>query len=241
MRAFAATSHNSFSSPHPLNKSPLGDGAAGFDKNYWEANYHHPEMMEGIANASEYVRYAKSFFDLEEHPIESICDLGFGLGLLFREFLYVFQPDKALGIDPSPLAVKAAKALDLDPYNRIDVKLKKLDLLSWCRGSIEDWEYFDLGICTSVFQYLQDEELEEIIPILAERFEYLYLTVPTDIELKRQITQVGFHDEYAIHRSRSWYQRLLKKHFTFISNRILESKLYHKDMDTPFTDLLFRF
>ena len=73
---------------------------------------------------------------------------------------------------------------------------------------------FDLGICTSIFQYLTDKDLKEIIPILSERIRYLYLTVPTDIELGRQISELDFKDEYAIHRSREKYQRLLKPHFT---------------------------
>lgn len=52
--------------------------------------------------------------------------------------------------------------------------------------------WFDLGCCTSVFQYLTEPQLAFIIPVLAERCRFLYLTVPTDIELGRQAGEVGF-------------------------------------------------
>jgi hypothetical protein len=76
---------------------------------------------------------------------------------------------------------------------------------------------------------------------MAQKVKYLYLTVPTDKELNAQIEDLEFHDTYAIRRSRSAYQRLLKKHFTFISSRILESKVHFDESTTSFTDLLYRF
>jgi hypothetical protein len=49
---------------------------------------------------------------------------------------------------------------------------------------------------------LSAKDLKEIIPIISKRIKYLYLTVPTDSELGRQISELEFKNEYAIHRSR---------------------------------------
>ena len=56
-----------------------------------------------------------------------------------------------------------------------------------------------------------------------------------------KIEDLEFKDEYAFRRSRNWYQKELKKHFTFVSSRVLESKVHFKEEDTFFTDLVFRF
>ena len=223
-------------------RPPKEHGAAGFSAAYWEANYSDPESMEGIANAREHVAYLKSFFELEDVEVESIVDLGCGLGFLFQEVLYRFSPDRALGMDPSAYAIDQTQLRQLDPYNRIDVQLACQDILSWTRSPVEEpWDTFDLGICTSVWQYLTDDELEQVLPVLAERCTHLYLTVPTDKELKRQRNEVDFDDRYAFRRSRSRYLSLIKPHFTVIGNRMLQSKRWFDAESSPFTDLLFRF
>jgi hypothetical protein len=211
-----------------------------FDKTYWDKNYAEPMSMDGIGNARDHARYLKSFLAIEHVDISSIVDLGFGYGHLFREMLKTFIPHRAVGIEPSPYAFKKAKLDKLRPVESTDLKLYEEDLITWCRTNRKD-NKFDLGICTSVFQYISDKDLKEIIPILAKRIKYIYLTVPTDVELGRQVSELEFKDEYAIHRSREKYQRLLKPHFTFVSSRILESKHYFDEESTHFTDLLYRF
>ena len=211
-----------------------------FDKTYWEKNYSDPMSMDGIGNAKEHTRYLKSYLEVEQVQITSIVDLGFGYGHLFREMLKAFIPYKAVGIEPSPYAFKKAKPDKLRPVESTDLKLYEEDLLTWCRTERKN-NTFDLGICTSVFQYLSDKEVKEVLPILSKRVRYLYLTVPTDVELGRQVSELDFKDEYAIHRSREKYQRLLKPHFTIISSRILESKHFFDEESTLFTDLLYRY
>lgn len=211
-----------------------------FDKTYWDKNYSDPMSMDGIGNAKEHTRYLKSFLSVEHVQITSVVDLGFGYGHLFREMLKAFIPYKAVGIEPSEYAFKKAKPDKLRPVESTELKLYKEDLVTWCRTERKE-NTFDLGICTSVFQYLSDKELKEVIPVLAKRVRYLYLTVPTDVELGRQVSELDFKDEYAIHRSREKYQRLLKPHFTFVSARVLESKTFFDEESTLFTDLLYRF
>lgn len=211
-----------------------------FDKTYWDKNYSDPMSMDGIGNAKEHTKYLESFLKIEHVDISTIVDLGFGYGHLFREMLKTFKPYRAVGIEPSPFAFKKAKPDKLRPVPSTDLKLYEEDLITWCRTTRKD-NKFDLGICTSVFQYLSDKDLKEVIPVLAKRIKFLYLTVPTNVELGRQVSELEFKDEYAIHRSREKYQKLLRPHFTFISSRILESKHHFDEESTHFTDLLYRF
>lgn len=211
-----------------------------FDKTYWDKNYSDPMAMDGIGNAKEHVRYLQSYFAVEHVDISTVVDLGFGYGHLFREMLKAFKPHTAVGIEPSPYVFKKAKPDKLRPVSSSDLKLFEEDLITWCRTNRKE-NKFDLGICTSVFQYISDKDLREIMPILAKRIKYLYLTVPTDLELNRQISELEFKDEYAIRRSREKYQKLLRPYFTFVSARVLESKHYFDDESTHFTDLLYRF
>lgn len=211
-----------------------------FDKTYWDQNYSDPMSMDGIGNAKEHTKYLEAYLKIEHVDISTIIDLGFGYGHLFRQMLKTFKPYRAVGIEPSDYIFKKAKIDKWRPVPSTDLKLYQEDLITWCRTKRKD-NQFDLGICTSVFQYLSDKELKEVLPILAQRVKYLYLTVPTDVELSRQISELEFKDEYAIHRSREKYQKLIRPHFTFISSRILESKHFFNEEDTAFTDLLYRF
>ncbi|WP_412473549.1 class I SAM-dependent methyltransferase [Halobacteriovorax sp. YZS-1-1] len=216
-------------------------GAKGFSKDYWDVNYEDADDMDGIGNAKEHVGYIKYLFGMEYIDISSIIDLGFGLGHLFEALLDEFKPYKAHGIEPSEHAYNIVKKRDINKIPSTKFKLEKTDLVSWCERNKDKKKSFDLAVCTSVFQYLTDEELEYCLPVLANRAKYLYLTVPTDKELDRQIEDLEFKDEYAIRRSRTKYQKMLKPHFTFISSRLLESKVYFDETNTNFTDLLYRF
>lgn len=196
--------------------------------------------MDGIGNAKDHVKYLQAFLNVEHVDVSTIVDLGFGYGHLFREMLRAFKPHTAVGIEPSPFAFKKAKPDKMRPVPSTELFLYEEDLITWCRKKRKE-NSFDLGICTSVFQYLTDKELKEIIPILSRRIRYLYLTVPTDVELQRQVRELDFKDEYAIHRSREKYQKLLRPYFTFVSSRVLESKHFFDEETTSFTDLLYRF
>lgn len=212
-----------------------------FDKTYWDKNYSDPMSMDGIGNAKDHARYLKAFLAVEHVQIESMIDLGFGYGHLFREMMRTFIPHRAVGIEPSPHAFKKAKPDKWKPVESTNLKLFQEDILAWCATDRKRNNNFDLGICTSVFQYLSDKELKEILPTLAERIKYIYLTVPTNIELGRQVEELEFKDEYAIHRTRDEYKKLISPHFTFIGSRIIESKRHFDDSTTPFSDLLYRF
>ena len=216
-------------------------GAKGFSKEYWDVNYSEPEEMDNIVNAKEHAEYIKAILGLEYVDISSVIDLGFGLGILFKEVLKTFKPYRAHGIEPSKHAFDVVSRKKLTNIESTKVALENIDLVTWAKKETKREKTFDLGLCTSVFQYLSDEEISLVLPVMAKRIRYLYFSVPTNLELKRQVSDLEFKDEYAIHRTREKYLELIRPHFTFISSRLLESKVHFNDETTYFTDLLFRF
>jgi hypothetical protein len=217
------------------------EGAQGFPSTYWQENYSEAENMDGIGNAQFHAAYMKNIFALELVDISTVIDFGFGLGHLFEEVMKAFIPYRAMGIEPSAHAYDLVKKRGIAPVASTKLTLKKMDLKSWCEEQNQKSRYWDLGLCTSVLQYLSDDEIDFVLPILAQKVKYLYLSVPTDKELLQQRQELEFHDRYAIARSRSKYLKLIKPHFTIVSSRLLESRVHFDQESSFFTDYLFRF
>jgi hypothetical protein len=217
------------------------NGADGFSNDYWDENYREMNMMDGIANAKQHARYIKSMMSLETIDVSSVIDFGFGLGYMLKEVLNIFKPYRAMGLEPSLYAFNKVKETKLTTVESINLKLKNIDLATWAIELSPKQNKFDLGLCTSVFQYLTDQELELVIPAMARSVSYLYLSVPTDLELKRQRNDLDFHDRFAFPRTKGQYRKLIKDHFTIVSSRLLESRYFVEEDDSPFSDLLFRF
>lgn len=215
-------------------------GAKGFDKDYWEANYNEPEEMDGIANASEHANYLKNFFDLDGIEIKGLIDFGMGQGHLLYEFTKVFNPKNVIGLEPSSYAYEISKKR-FSRFKREKFQFFKTDIKNYCEKLINDEQVFDLGVCTSVLQYLSEEELKFCFPVLARNLKYLYLSFPTDKELIRMERDLNFSDSYALRRSRSFYQKIIMPHFTVVSSRVLESKYFFNEKNTHFTELYYRF
>ncbi len=205
----------------------------GFSPTYWQENYQDLKTIDGIGNVKDHSQYLEAFFNLEGFEINSIIDLGFGLGYLMKELKRTFKPRHLTGIEPSEFAFKKMKCPG--------AQLLAMDLVTWAQTPMKGKQIYDLAVLNSVLQYLSDKELKLVLPILARRARYLYLTVPTDIEYRRQQSELDFKDSWARVRTRKHYQRLLRPHFTFVSCRILESRHFYDDSTTPFQDLLFRF
>ena len=210
-------------------------------EDYWVENYSDPLFMDGIGNAPQHARYLYNMMAVEYIDISSIVDLGMGLGFLFEEMLKLFKPYRAVGIEPSEYAFKKLANGKIDCAESTKLYLYQMDLSEWCQSSLKRFQRFDLGLCTSVFQYLSDDEITAVLPVMASRIRYLYFSVPTDKELKRQRDEASFHDRYAISRSRRKYLQFLSPHFTVVGARVLESKSFFNEEDTDFTDLLYRF
>jgi len=209
-------------------------------KLYWDENYADPETMDGVCNAKEHARYLKAIFELEDISIKSIADFGFGMGKLLDEMIRVFNPKLVYGLEPSDFAYQLYVKKRRSWQKKIDFRLDKLDLLNWGQKKQRKFTHFDLGICSSVFQYLSAEEILQILPVLSKRVKFLYFTVPTDKELDIQKNDIGFYDRFANRRSKQEYLNLLSSSFTLVSSRLLESKFYFNEKTTHFTELLFR-
>lgn len=172
--------------------------------------------------------------------IGSIADFGFGHGGMLKSFIEGFKPSRAYGVEPSKEAFSQVSQAELQTSG-VTVKIEQIGLREWCRRPPSTWGFFDLGVANSVFQYLPDRHLEEIVPILARRIKWLYMTVPTSDEYQFMKQQSGFKDEWAYRRPTAYYRELLSAHFDFIGSRLLESKSAFKGADSPFTERLFRF
>lgn len=211
-----------------------------FTKEYWDKNYSQPQTMDCIGNAKQHVQYMKSFFELELIDISSIIDFGFGYGYLFQKVMKAFIPYQACGLEPSKFAFDKASARKLKPVESTKLTLYNESIQKWCERKNTSKNRFDLGICTSVLQYVEDKDLDLVLKTMGERVKYIYLTVPTDLELDAQIEVLDFHDTYAIRRSREFYRSVIGKYFTNISSKIWESKFYFDEKTTLFSDLLYR-
>lgn len=218
-----------------------GPGSEGFKKSYWKRYYSNPDVMDCTYNAYEHALYLKHLFALEFVEVTSLVELGFGFGDLLKAMLEVFNPYYVEGIEPSGHAFAIAREKELKPVESTELRLEHLDLLTWCQDRERDDMVFDLGICTSVFQYLSDEEIRYCMPILAKRMKYLYFTVPIDIELKYQEDEMDFNDVYAKHRSREEYHEFFRGNFTVVGTRVLESNVHFREMTSPFHELLYRY
>lgn len=224
-----------------MSKSKIPEsGADGFSNAYWEENYSELTSMDGIVNAKQHARYVKALMALETIDVSSIIDFGFGLGYMLKEFIQVFKPYRVMGIEPSETAFQKVQKKKLTDIESMNIKLVNTDLYQWAKKTAPKQKSFDLGICTSVFQYLEDEEMEVVLEAMSKTVKYLYFSVPTDKELKRQRSELDFHDRFAISRSKNYYHKLLKGRFTIVSNRLLESNYFIDEDDSPFSDYLFR-
>lgn len=224
-------------------KSVPEKGESGFSQKYWDKNYYEPEEMDGIVNAEQHARYLKAFFDVEFIDISSVIDFGFGLGHLFEKVVAEFHPYRVWGIEPSEHAFKEAHKRKLKLAESTKLTLKQWSLTKWAEKKGEEGKkhkWFDLGICTSVLQYLSEEELDLVLPVMSRMVKYLYLSVPTDYELERQVSDLDFKDEYALRRSKEFYRKKLEPHFTIVGSRVLESKFHFNEDNTFFTDYLFK-
>lgn len=218
-----------------------GEGARGFPKEYWDHNYAEPQTMDGIFNAKVMAAYIKAVFRSEYIPVERLLGVGVGLGHLFQETMSLFGPHESLGLEPSAHAFHQARRRLRAPEGGT-LELLPLDLATWCEDEgAWDREPYDLGLCSSVFQYLTDPELEQVIPTLARRCKFLFFSVTTDQELAHQAKHLGLDDHYAFSRTKEEYLEWLGPSFTIVSRRILESKVHFDDRNTSFSDDLFRF
>ncbi len=213
----------------------------GFDQKYWNENYSEPMTMDGIGNAHHHAQYLKNLFDLDGIEIQSIIDFGFGHGDLLVEMAKVFNPQEVMGIEASEYIFELRKKYLANHLKKNSANLLNLDLKEWCLDNQKNRKVYDLGICTSVFQYIDSKDFKLILPILSKKVRFFYLTFPTNKELLKQRKELEFFDQYALSRTRSFYWKTISPYFTVVSNRLLESKYHFNEKTTAFTEFFYRF
>ena len=203
-----------------------------FTAAYWDSVYAEPQTMDGIFNASLHTDYLQALFSLDGVKVRSVLDVGFGLGHLFNAVIQRFRPARAVGIEPSVHAFDVARSV-IRPPKGCRLKLLCMTVEEWCARPRRPAS-FDLTLCTSVLQYLDDDTLARVLPVLAARTRFVYLTVPTDVEARRMLADYNFADAYARHRTRSEYRAHIDPHFTIIGNRLLESRAFYDETSRVF-------
>jgi len=209
-----------------------------FEAPYWKKYYSSPDEMDCVGNALEHANYLKAVFDLHQITCKSVIDYGHGKGSLLEKIVSRLKLKHATGLDVSQYAYQAFKER-LVEIKDSRIELFNLSISGWFEAHGE--QHYDLGLCNSVFQYLSDEEVGSALSRMAKQVRYLYLTVPTDLELESQVEDLDFFDEQAIRRSQEFYLKEISKYFVVVSSRLLESRDYFSQKSSPFTDYLFRF
>lgn len=215
-----------------------------FDEQYWIENYSEPEEMDGLANATEHLQYLYCLFELENIEVKRIADFGFGLGKLLEEACRIFVPTQVFALEPSKHAFDKVRSQEWTKTWQDELSWSQQDLKTWSLAH-KDKKFkkpqYDLGICFSVMQYIEDDDLRLVSKVLAKSCRYLYASMPTKTELKRQRSEFEFDDRYAIRRSRKKYLEILGEDWTIVGLRLLESKHHESYESSPFSDHLFRF
>eukprot|EP01084_Bolivina_argentea_P140310 246711_1 len=88
---------------------------------------------------------------------------------------------------------------------------------------------YELGLCVSVFQYLNDDDVDVALCQLSKQCDFLYFDVVTSEEYDLMSKGSTFQDKWAISRPRKWYLERIFKYWRVISNEILESKFFYPD------------
>ncbi len=214
----------------------LGANGKSFDLKYWKEIYGSGEDVDGTFNAKEHALYLKSIFKLFGIDVHSLADFGFGKGFLLQRMIQAFQPGRVFALDASVEMAERLKNSKWIYSSNIAVNVGTIQGLN---VEIAKQAAFDLGICNSVLQYIEDEEIELAVEKMAKMTKYLYFSVPTKDDYSRMKKEIFFEDPYAFSRSKKFYMKKISKFFTFVSYNLLESKINIRD--SRFNDEIFRF
>lgn len=209
-----------------------------FDKMYWDDMYAEDDesIIDGVYNAENHAKYVYELFQLFEISVKSLGDMGFGLGVLLREFAMRFKPKQIVAVDPSDESIN----------NLLNKKWHKSFNIAIQKSTIEDFNIsylsenpLDLLICNSVIQYIPNKNMILIFEKLSKICKYLYISIPTDEDYKYMKEYLNFSDPYAYSRKKKFYLNSWNKYFSIVSHNLLESKFHVAE--SPFLFELFRF
>ena len=165
-----------------------------FDDRYYERFYgdggtHDAARVAHIATA---VHEMAAWWDV---PIRSVLDVGAGMGM-WRDWYAANHPGVRV------------RSIDVSRYACTTWGHERRDISTWKPSS-----KFDLVVCHSVLQYLDDEPVMAAIGNLAAATRrVMYLELPTTADF-RHVVDRDHTDLDVHHRTGAWYRRLLTEHF----------------------------
>jgi ubiquinone/menaquinone biosynthesis C-methylase UbiE len=201
-----------------------------FSKKYFQKMYPKDGYIDGDFNAREHANYLKALFDLMEIEGKSLIDFGFGKGELLYRVSKVFDSEKVEAVDVSDFAHQEIKKKAWS---------KEWKLHHKPIHEISGRGIFDLGLCNSVLQYVDDDLVEVSLQRMAEKTKFLYFHVPTSEDYLVLKKVLDFKDPYAKQRPKAFYEKFTAKYFTVVAWGVLESK-FNGRKGTPFTDSFYR-
>jgi len=167
-----------------------------FDSGYYERYYRDPRTR--VASKDQVAvlgRFVCSFLRYLGQPVESVLDLGCGLGW-WRPVLKKHFPEAG--------------------YLGVELSEHLCERHGWTQGSAVDFRSlrpFDLVICQGVLQYLTREEASRAIDNLAELTRgALYLEVLTRSDWKEHCDRKKTDGSVYLREGR-WYRKELAPHF----------------------------
>lgn len=170
-----------------------------FDEHYYRQFYLDPlTRAMGPEDFNKLGDFVCSYLKYLEQPVNTVLDIGCGLGLWSNIVQRHF-----------PQAI----------YTGVEISDYVCTRYGWQKGSVVNWttnKTFDLVICSDVVQYLEDDDAIAAIENLARLCEgVLYFAVLTERDWQENCDQ-DRTDPVGYLRSGRWYRDQLKTHFTNI-------------------------
>jgi trans-aconitate methyltransferase len=170
--------------------SPPGRFDARYYRRFYGAGKVHDHRR--IAHLATGVHHLGAWWGVR---IRSVLDVGAGMGM-WRDWYAETHPEVRV------------RSIDVSEHACTTWGHERRDIATW-----RPPRPFDLVICHSVLQYLDDAACERAIGNIAAATRHvLYLEIPTRDDL-RHLVDPSFTDLDVVARSGSWYRRRLGAHF----------------------------
>lgn len=177
--------------------------SATFDAEYYERHYGNKETrVHSAEDVSKLVAAVTHFIEWWNHPLETVLDVGAGVGHWGQWFKKHRPKVKYRSTEYSAHAAKQ--------YGH-----EQRDITSW-----RDDDTFDLVVCQGVLPYLDDDGAAKAIENLAAMTGgFLYLESITKRDIK-EVCDVDRTDVKVFGRTGAWYRGRLGVHFTEVGGGI---------------------
>lgn len=183
--------------------SPTKTPASKFNDAYYHRFYVNPATrVRANSGQTNLANFVFGYLSHLEIPVSRVLDLGCGLGQWQKELIRHYPRANYQGVEISPYLCEK---------------------LGWEQGSAATFKgrgTYDLVICQSVIQYLNDTEAEMAIANLARLCRgAVYLEIITDKDWHFHCDQT-MTDGNVYLRKGAWYRERLEKYFRFAGGGI---------------------